>query len=104
MRSLLRIAIIPISSLGFAAVQLPSAAAAKHLRTSVATGDLRTSMRKLWEDHIEYTRNYIISALADLDAVAKRLLKNQDDIGNAIASYYGGEAGKKLSSLLRDQS
>jgi hypothetical protein len=66
---------------------------------------LRMGMRMLWEDHIVYTRNYIISALADLgdaDAVAGRLLKNQDDIGDAIKPYYGEEAGKKLSMLLRD--
>lgn len=66
---------------------------------------LRQDMRKLWEDHVTYTRNYIISALADLEdagAVAERLLKNQDDIGNAIKPVYGEEAGKKLASLLRD--
>ena len=67
--------------------------------------DLRLAMRKLWEDQITYTRNYIISALADLedtDKVAERLLKNQDDIGNAIKPIYGDDAGKKLASLLRD--
>jgi len=67
--------------------------------------NLRTDMRKLWEDHITYTRNYIISALAtlpDVGAVAERLLRNQDDIGNAIKPVYGEEAGKKLASLLRD--
>lgn len=67
--------------------------------------DLRMAMRKLWEDHITYTRNYIISALADLEdtgKVAERLLKNQDDIGDAIKPVYGDEAGKKLASLLRD--
>lgn len=67
--------------------------------------DLRLAMRKLWEDHITYTRNYIISALADLEdvnAVAGRLLKNQDDIGDAVKAYYGEEAGKKLAGLLRD--
>jgi hypothetical protein len=67
--------------------------------------ELRMGMRELWEEHIVYTRNYIISALADLpdrDAVAKRLLKNQDDIGNAIKPYYGDEAGKKLTTLLKD--
>jgi hypothetical protein len=65
---------------------------------------LKSAMRKLWEDHITYTRNYIISALANLDdagAIAQRLLKNQDDIGDAIKPYYGDAAGKKLSELLR---
>jgi len=54
--------------------------------------NLRMAMRKLWEDHITYTRNYIISALADLGdtgKVAERLLKNQDDIGDAIKPIYG---------------
>ena len=67
--------------------------------------NLRMSMRKLWEDHITYTRNFIISALAGLEdtgKVAERLLKNQDDIGDAIKPVYGEEAGKKLAALLRD--
>lgn len=66
---------------------------------------LRMAMRQLWEEHLVWTRNYIISALAGLEDtsnVANRLLKNQDDIGNAIKPYYGEEAGKKLAALLRD--
>ncbi|MDD5044949.1 MAG: glycosyltransferase [Candidatus Omnitrophica bacterium] len=66
--------------------------------------DLRIAMRELWEDHITYTRNYIISTLADLedaDLVAQRLLKNQDEIGEAIKPYYGDDAGKKLADLLK---
>jgi hypothetical protein len=73
-----------------------------HTPSAVA---LRTAMRQLWEEHIVYTRNFIISALADLgdtDRVAERLLRNQDDIGNAVKSFYGEEAGKKLALLLRD--
>jgi hypothetical protein len=67
--------------------------------------DLRNAMRKLWEEHIVYTRNFIISTLGGLEdsgKIAERLLRNQDDIGNAIKPIYGEEAGKKLSSLLRD--
>lgn len=66
---------------------------------------LRVAMRQLWEEHIVYTRNFIISGLAgfeDTGKVAERLLRNQDDIGNAIKPIYGEEAGKQLSLLLRD--
>lgn len=67
--------------------------------------DLRMAMRKLWEEHIVYTRNFIISSLGGLEdagVAADRLLKNQDDIGSAIAPLYGEDAGKKLASLLRE--
>jgi len=70
-----------------------------------AAVEFRLSMRKLWEEHIAYTRNYIISALAELpdaEAVAQRLMRNQDDIGNAVKPYYGSDAGDKLAGLLRD--
>lgn len=62
------------------------------------------AMRKLWEDHITWTRLYIVEAVANnpgQDLTAARLLKNQDDIGNAIKSYYGDDAGNKLTSLLK---
>jgi hypothetical protein len=67
--------------------------------------DLRNGMRQLWEEHIVYTRNFIISSvggLEDTGKIAERLLRNQDDIGNAIKPIYGDEAGKKLAALLRD--
>jgi hypothetical protein len=69
----------------------PSMAVSKGVSSKAAT-ELRVTMRKLWEDHITYTRNNIISALTDLpdaDATSKRLLKNEDEIGNAIKPYYG---------------
>ena len=65
---------------------------------------LREAMRKLWEDHVTWTRLYIVSAVAglpDKDATAQRLLQNQADIGSAVASYYGQPAGDKLTALLR---
>ena len=51
--------------------------------------DLKSDMRKLWEDHIIWTRLFIISAAADLPdkaAATDRLLQNQADIGNAHAA------------------
>lgn len=63
------------------------------------------AMRKLWEDHITWTRVFIISAVADLPdktAATERLLQNQVDIGNAIAPYYGEAAGNKLTTLLKE--
>lgn len=65
----------------------------------------QATMRKLWEDHITWTRIFIISAAADLPdkaAATDRLLQNQVDIGNAIKAYYGEAAGDKLTSLLKE--
>ena len=67
--------------------------------------DLRNAMRKLWEDHVTWTRVFIISAAGDLgdkDAATQRLLQNQMDIGNAIKPYYGAAAGDQLTALLKD--
>jgi len=86
------------------AIAAENKAEAAPVPTMSAT-DLRNGMRKLWSDHVFYTRNFIISALAglpDQPAVTERLLRNQDDIGNAIKPIYGDPAGKKLSALLRD--
>jgi len=62
------------------------------------------AMRKLWEDHVTWTRLYIVSAVAglpDAQATAERLLRNQVDIGDAIKPFYGDAAGERLASLLR---
>ena len=66
---------------------------------------LRSAMRELWSEHVIYTRDYIVAAAsgsAGASAVAARLMKNQEDIGNAIKPYYGDAAGNKLTSLLKD--
>src|SRR5436305_14410435 len=65
----------------------------------------QAAMRKLWEDHITWTRVFIISAAADLpdkDAATQRLLQNQVDIGNAVKPFYGDAAGDKLTALLKE--
>lgn len=65
------------------------------------------TMRKLWEDHITWTRLFIVSAatetsgLPDLNATVARLLANQADLGDAIKPFYGDTAGAELTALLR---
>lgn len=61
-------------------------------------------MRKLWEDHVTWTRLYIVETAAELegaDESAARLMKNQEDIGDAVKAYYGNDAGTKLTELLK---
>jgi len=70
-----------------------------------AANELRTNMRKLWEDHVVWTRNVICcltDSLPGADQAVTRLLKNQEDIGNAVKPLYGEAAGNKLTSLLHD--
>jgi hypothetical protein len=66
--------------------------------------ELQTAMRKLWADHVLWTRQYIVSSVLNdpsAQAASVRLLRNQEDIGNAIAPYYGSAAGAKLTDLLK---
>jgi hypothetical protein len=94
------LAVAALSALVAIGLPTPAAAASK-----VDDGQLRADMRKLWEDHITWTRLYIVSVAAglpDKDANAQRLLQNQVDIGNAIKPFYGEEAGNKLTALLKE--
>ncbi len=66
---------------------------------------VRLALRKLWSDHVIWTREYIIATVAgtpDASAAAGRLLKNQEDIGAAIVGFYGQAAGDGLTALLKD--
>jgi hypothetical protein len=87
-----------VSLVGFA----PMAASTQPKKPTAAA--LRQDMRKLWSDHVIWTRDYIIAAAADAPdqkAAAARLMKNQDDIGAAVGSYYGAAAGTKMTELLK---
>lgn len=66
---------------------------------------VRLALRKLWSDHVIWTREYIVAAVAgtpDADSAAGRLLKNQEDIGAAVAGFYGQAGGDKLTQLLKE--
>lgn len=66
--------------------------------------ELRSTMRTLWADHMQWTYATVDAFFHDADALdptLQRLLANQDDIGDAIKPFYGDDAGAKLSELLR---
>jgi len=72
---------------------------------SARQATLHDGMRKLWEQHVAWTRLTIVSFAAntpELPATQARLLRNQTDIGNAIKPYYGRAAGNQLTELLRE--
>ena len=91
-----------------AAPSAPSADAAVGHGVDGARVAFHDAMRKLWEDHIVWTRQYIVSAatlpgdLADIGPTTDRLLANQVDIGNALKPFYGDAAGAQVTTLLRD--
>src|SRR6188474_509112 len=103
-RAILVIAILATSAM--AGVAVSSTALAANDKPSASA--LRADMRKLWEDHVTWTRLYIVSAatldtdLPDIGPTAERLFQNQSDIGAAVASFYGTAAGDALTALLND--
>ena len=91
--------------LGAAVLAGSPASGAPHAAVTAKQQRFHDSMRKLWEDHITWTRLAIVSfagGLPDLQATEDRLLANQKDIGDAIKPYYGRKAGNALTKLLRE--
>ena len=65
---------------------------------------LKETMRRLWTDHVVWTRLAIIDIMDNKKgktATMNRLMKNQEHIGSAIANFYGPETGAQLTSLLK---
>ena len=86
-----------------ASLAMPSVTASS--QASASATKLKQDMRKLWTDHVVWTRDYVVAAVADHPSAkssAARLLKNQEDIGNAIGSIYGAPAGTELTRLLKE--
>src|SRR5205807_1887833 len=93
---------IAAALLAAAAVLVSGALAGTQKMSAVAFHD---AIRKLWEDHVTWTRLAIVSLVAglpDTSATVDRLMKNQADIGDAIRPFYGDAAGDHLTALLKD--
>ena len=94
--------------LAVAVTATPAADAHSGQGAASAKAALHDAMRKLWADHVVWTRQFIVSAatesgnLADIGPTTDRLLANQTDIGNALKPFYGDAAGDQVTALLRD--
>lgn len=73
--------------------------------TNYGQMNLLNEMRKLWEEHVMWTRLFIISsasALADMDVTTKRLLRNPSDFAKVLEIFYGKQKAETFRSLLEE--
>ena len=104
MTRLLRVGLLAVAALLVAGAATLASSPADAGRASREA--FRAEMRGLWNDHVVWTRMYVVSAatlpteLPDISATAERLFTNQTDIGNAVAAFYGDAAGAALTDLL----
>lgn len=73
----------------------------KHTNHQIA---LLNMLRELWEQHVYWTRFFIISTVSDLEDlknVTNRLLQNPDDFAKLLTPFYGTKVAKQFADLLR---
>jgi hypothetical protein len=106
MKKLLIIGLTLFLSLEMVGRVSPAFAKPQHECLSQSEVKFENQFRRWWVDHVLWTSNYITSATTagaeDQKEVLERLLKNQEDIGNALKPVYGEEAGNKLTALLKE--
>lgn len=67
--------------------------------------DLKLNLRELWAEHVIWTRLFIMSVAdntTDKTVVTQRLLKNYDDMADAMKPYYGNDNGTKFGDLIEE--
>ncbi|MED0981130.1 acetylglutamate kinase [Bacillus paramycoides] len=77
----------------------------RNYRISKNENFLKGYMRSLWEQHVAWTRLAIISIIFDLpdvDTTVGRLLQNATHMGLSLEPFYGENAVKKYSALIKD--
>lgn len=95
------VALVVVTTVGGAALATVQAGTT----TKIDALAFHDGMRKLWEDHITWTRLAIVDVAVgapDTGPTVGRLLQNQVDIGNAIKPFYGDAAGDQLTGLLQE--
>lgn len=66
---------------------------------------LSNTMRRLWIEHVLWTRFFILSTafgLPDLESVTQRLLRNPVDFGSALRPFFDDRVAGQFERLLTD--
>ena len=66
---------------------------------------ITNKMRKLWSQHVYWTRLFIISTaeeLADLKYVTNRLLENPEDFAKCLRIFFGDKKAEEFRKLLTE--
>ena len=66
---------------------------------------LSSMMRRLWGEHVAWTRatvSSLVFKLPDADVVVARLLLTATDMGDALQPFYGDKVARKYSELLAE--
>lgn len=87
-----------------AALAQPAQAAASAPAAAPAAPQLHTALRSLWHGHIVATRDYALAVHAGNKANEKKaadaVVANAKQISDAVAGFYGKDAGAGLLKLL----
>lgn len=72
---------------------------------SINQFNLQRNMDLVWEQHIMWTRMFLISvaeSLADLEPTKARLLRNPKDVADVFRKYYGNNVASTIERLLTE--
>ena len=67
--------------------------------------NLMNELRKLWTEHMFWTRLFLISmlsGLSDLEVTTNRLLRNPTDFAKVLEVFYGKQKAETFRSMLED--
>lgn len=102
--ALLAIACITLLTLGLVAGPTTPVLARPQASQKTSRLAYHDAWRKLWEDHITWTRVVLLGILDELPgttAYIDRLIQNYEDMEDALAPYYGDDA-EVLGDLIQD--
>ncbi len=88
----------------YAAAQDAAGSVGPPLTITIRGLTLHQDMRRLWSDHVIWTRMYIIGAVNEdgsATVALDRLMRNQEELGQSIRPFYGEAAAAQLTSLLK---